>query len=211
MVTETCQVEKPYLVLRQFSGTAELPVFLEVVTSGSVLVDVGAAPFGVRWEIPQGCLWLIRLRIFCGGFEDGRAGKGAKICVAGGLLTNVPDLFARIDLLEHIQQFCIPVMWVSTVGLGLDVVPPYQFLAPGKCPRALAGHRAGLAAEAAVNIEDKSELPFRVAFLMRIAHLTTNLPVVDVRHRCGFLNRAWEVRFPPLARCVSWFVFPGLA
>jgi hypothetical protein len=74
------------------------------------------------------------------------------------------------------------MMRVAAVGFGLDVVPPHVFLALGKGPGGLARHRAGLAADAAVDVEDEGELLVGIRRFVGVFHLATELPVEDVAH-----------------------------
>src|SRR5262249_35763537 len=96
----------------------------------------------------------------------------------------VPDLPARIDLLQHGQQLRVPVLRIAAERLRLDVVPPHVLLALGKGPGALAGHGARLTADATVGVEDERELPLRVFLLEGIVHRASNLPVMNLRHGC---------------------------
>jgi hypothetical protein len=74
-------------------------------------------------------------------------------------------------------------MRIAAVRFGLDVVPPHRFLPFGEGPGGLAGHRAALAADAAVEVEDEGELLVGIGRLVRVIHFTAELPVEDVAHR----------------------------
>ena len=94
----------------------------------------------------------------------------------------VPGLSAGIRLLEQLQELHVPMMRITAVGLRLDVVPPHVFLAAGKGPRGLARHGAALTADAAVDIEDESELPVRIRRVVGEFHVAAELPVEDGAH-----------------------------
>jgi hypothetical protein len=52
-------------------------------------------------------------------------------------------------------------------------------------PRGFAGHRAALAGDATIDVEYKSELPFRKSRFVGILHLAAKLPIPNFGH--GFL------------------------
>src|SRR6185312_15044390 len=83
---------------------------------------------------------------------------------------------------ERIERFHVPALRIAAVRFALDVVPPHAFLAGRMCPGALARHRAGLAADAPVDVVDRRELSLRPLLLVGKFHRAAQLPVVDIRH-----------------------------
>ena len=77
-------------------------------------------------------------------------------------------------------------MRIAAVRLRLNIVPPHVFLALAEGPRRLAGHRAALASDAAVDVENESELLVGIRRFVRVIHFAAELPVVNVAHvfRC---------------------------
>jgi hypothetical protein len=74
-------------------------------------------------------------------------------------------------------------MGIAAVGFGFDVVPPHGFLAFAERPGGFAGHRATLATNAPVQVEDKSELPVGIRRFIRVFHVAAELPVQDIAHK----------------------------
>src|ERR1043166_8454984 len=75
---------------------------------------------------------------------------------------------------------------ISAIRLGLNIVPPHVFLAFGKGPRGLAGHRAALATDAAVKVENKGKLLARKCRFIGEFHLAAQLPIIHSAH--GFFG-----------------------
>ena len=83
---------------------------------------------------------------------------------------------------KHLQYLDIPVLRIAAIGLALDIVPPHVLLPARECPRRFAGAGAGLAADAAVDVEDGGKLPIRVRLGVGVGHRAAKMPVVDVGH-----------------------------
>jgi hypothetical protein len=85
-------------------------------------------------------------------------------------------------VIQKRQGLDVPVLRIATIGLGLDIVPPHEFLALAKGPRTLAGHCTRLTGNTAIQVEYRCKLEFRAGFIIRVAHLSTELPIIDLRH-----------------------------
>src|SRR5262249_54781189 len=91
---------------------------------------------------------------------------------------------------------------VTAERFGLDVIPPHRLLARRMRPRTLARQRAGLASDAAVDVEDDRELTFRPLFRIRELHFTAQLPIVDLRHGAPLQSNARDC--PQQSEVMVW-------
>ena len=64
-------------------------------------------------------------------------------------------------LFQLVQDFHIPVLWIAAIRLGFNIGPPHMLLSLGEGPGTFARHGAGLAADAAVNVNHEGELFLR--------------------------------------------------
>jgi hypothetical protein len=63
----------------------------------------------------------------------------------------------------------LPVLWIADTGLGLDIVEPDVFDAFAVGPDVLAGDRAGMTADALVEVEDHGDLGTNLHFAISLA------------------------------------------
>ncbi len=185
VITDSRQVEEPGLVLRQgFSAFEVLALDPFLGADRMVLVAVGGGPFFVGRQVAQGFLGALGTDVDLGRFEDGLAVEFAvRAFLAFSFV--VPGLAARVGALQQIENLNVPMMRIAAVGLGFDVVPPHVFLAAREGPGGLAGHGAALAADAAVEVEDKGELVVGISRFIREIHVAAQLPIEDVAHVCS--------------------------
>src|SRR5690606_35156151 len=150
VVADSREVEEPHLVLGELGRAAELLVLLVVIAGRGVLVDVRMAPFVVRRQVAERAARAVRTWILLRGLENRHAVEGA----VGALLRvgwrSSPDLASGVRLLEHVEELRVPLARVAAERLRLHVVPPHELLPLREGPGALAGHRAGLASDAAI-------------------------------------------------------------
>ena len=137
---------------------------------GNILIDVGKTPFFIGRQVTQYLIGLAAAGHELGHFEDTLAEEGAIGLLGVAIGRSAPMLGAGIGLFKLVQDLHIPMLWIPAVWLGLDIGPPHVLLPFGECPGALAGHGAGLASQAAVDVDDECELLFGRSWLEWVSH-----------------------------------------
>ncbi len=160
MVADARKVEEPGLVLGELHARADPSSHRTAALADRVvLVDVRRVPLLVGRQVAEHPS-AVR--------DEGRSRpprrssalrtrrRGLRIVRRRCRVQRCPS---GVGLLEHLENLRVPALRVAAVGLGLDVGPPHVLLALAERPGGLARHRAALAGDAAVDVEDEGELP----------------------------------------------------
>src|SRR5262245_600721 len=194
VVADPGEIEEPGPVDRQRFPLAVEGAGDAARTDRDVLVQVGRVPVLVGGEVAERHLRALG-RAGARGLEDGLAVVQAVRPPLVRPGAPPADPF-RVRLVEHLEEPRIPLARIAPVGLGLDVRPPHRLLALSEGPGRLARHRAGLAAEAAVGVEDEGELALGVRPRVGVLHRAPELPVEDLSHRPLIGRRAGREPLP---------------
>ena len=189
MVANTLEVEKPGLVHGQRS-----PLFTQAQTAAfifgrRVFVKIGGAPLMVGRQIAQRLVTRLHFR--------GRLGDGhAVIDAVGGLFAGLVRVPLRgtsdrlMCLIQLLQNPYVPIFRIAAVWFAFHIVPPHVFLALGEGPGGFAGPGAGLAANAAIDVENGGKLLSWMGFFINIFHWSAKLPVINFCHDLLLRNDA---------------------
>ena len=180
MITQTLEVEEPRSVFGKLRRISPFILF-PGISCCCFLVNIGALPFLLRWNIAQGSFGSIRGNMLFSSFKNSFTSE-CPVRVFRCFVFRSPHLFFRILLFDHSQELGIPILRVTTIGFTFHVIPPHIFLPFGECPGGLASHGASLTGDTTIDIEDEGKLPLRMSLLVGITHLSSKLPIVDFRH-----------------------------